>query len=393
MFTDVKKGLITFVITKKLKLNIHTIIDSNFDQLSVKQLKGRYITNAHILPLLQILPYGFTHEILGHSEQGKPIYGVSFGSGALKILAWSQMHGNESTCTKAIFDAIFALEPLGLVSLSEQITLQIIPILNPDGAECYTRLNSNAVDLNRDAKNLTQSESQLLSRIFYSFQPNFCFNMHDQRTIFSAGNQPKPATVSFLSPSENKKRTITPTRRTAMAIINQINTVLQSYIPDQIGRYSDEFNSNCVGDLFQSKGVPTVLFEAGHFEADYNREVTRKFILMAFLEALISITHGIPTQNIDRDYHNIPENEPHFFDVLIRNAFSENDQVDSPQDIGIMFEETLVGADIHFVPKIKVKGDLHHCFGHQTIDAQGQHLSENSDGSFKIGNETLKISI
>jgi hypothetical protein len=57
----------------------------------------------------------------------------------------------------------------------------------------------------------------------------------------------------------------------AIDLIAGINTVLQRYIPGQIG-IDDSFNLNCIGDTFQAMGVPTLLFEAGHFEGDYQRE-------------------------------------------------------------------------------------------------------------------------
>src|SRR5690606_10015625 len=66
-------------------------------------LHGRYITNTHIQPLLA----AFENEnvkIIGRSEAGKNIYAVQFGIGKTKVLMWSQMHGNESTATKALFD-------------------------------------------------------------------------------------------------------------------------------------------------------------------------------------------------------------------------------------------------------------------------------------------------
>ena len=113
------------------------------------------------------------------------------------------MHGNESTTTKAIFDLFNYFELADSKALLEACTLLIIPILNPDGAEAYTRFNKNQVDLNRDAQALTQSESKILRTSFESFKPHFCFNMHGQRTIFSAGNTSNSAVLSFLSPSEN----------------------------------------------------------------------------------------------------------------------------------------------------------------------------------------------
>jgi murein tripeptide amidase MpaA len=69
-------------------------------------------------------------------------------------------------------------------------------MLNPDGADMYTRLNANEVDLNRDSQNLTQPESAARNDLF---QPH-CFNLHDQR-FWSR----KPATTS-LAPSYNEER-------------------------------------------------------------------------------------------------------------------------------------------------------------------------------------------
>ena len=57
-------------------------------------------------------------------------------------------------------------------------------MLNPDGATLYTRANANAVDLNRDSQDLTQPARRVLRATFERFKPDYCFNLHDQRTIF-----------------------------------------------------------------------------------------------------------------------------------------------------------------------------------------------------------------
>src|SRR5690606_11329878 len=138
-----------------------------------------------------------------------------------KVLMWSQMHGNESTTTKALFDVLNYIrtdDSFGSY-ISQNFTLYIVPMLNPDGAEAYTRVNANAIDLNRDAQNLSQPESVILNEVFRTFKPDFCFNLHDQRTIFSAGKTALPATVSFLTPAEDKDCRITPQRKRSMEII------------------------------------------------------------------------------------------------------------------------------------------------------------------------------
>jgi len=240
------------------------VIKNLFLKHKESRLSNRYITNKNIKPLLDNLSDLFHVEIIGKSVLEHPIYGVKMGTGEKKILMWSQMHGNESTTTKAVFDLFNALlEPNSdLQYILEACTLYVIPILNPDGALAYTRINANQVDLNRDAQNLTQPESRVLRRVFESLKPDFCYNLHGQRTIFSAGTSRYSATVSFLAPAQDKDCTITPNRMVAMEVIGVMNAMLQTVIPNQIGVYDDAFNLNCVGDTFQTENVPTILFEA-----------------------------------------------------------------------------------------------------------------------------------
>ena len=75
-----------------------------FSKYSHKNINGRHITIETIEPVLNELPSNFTVKIEGKSVLNKPIYSVQFGHGNTKIYMWSQMHGDESTCTKTIFD-------------------------------------------------------------------------------------------------------------------------------------------------------------------------------------------------------------------------------------------------------------------------------------------------
>ena len=232
------------------------------------------------------------------------------------------MHGNESTTTKALFDFINLLN--NGTDLANQLldtfTFYCIPMLNPDGAKLYTRANANNIDLNRDSQNLTQPESKVLRAIFEEFKPDYCFNLHDQRTIFGVADTGKPATVSFLAPSYNEEREVNESRLKAINLIAGINDVLQNYIPGQIGRFDDSFNINCIGDTFQYLGVPTLLFEAGHFPDDYEREVTRKFIFISLLSSFIILSENDIVSNRNDKYLNIPQNKVVFFDFMYKNV-------------------------------------------------------------------------
>ena len=360
---------------------------SKYNSLKSSALKNRYITNRCIEPLLTSLSNQFSQSVLGTSEGGMSIHGLQIGTGSKRILIWSQMHGNESTTTKALFDLFNYFELSDSKALLEACTLFIIPILNPDGADAYTRLNKNQVDLNRDAKALTQSESQILRSVYKEFKPDFCFNMHGQRTIFSAGNTSNSAVLSFLSPSENDERHLTTTRQKSMEVIQVMNSALQQYLPNQIGRYDDGYNDNCVGDYFQTQGTPTVLFEAGHFPKDYNREETRKFMALALMSALDYVANNSVSGIDYKSYFDIPENDKLFYDVIVRKAQLSSHNPEIFNDIGIQYTEVLVSGSIVFKPKIVFVGDLKSKQGHFEIDADFKQVSHPDFEVLSNGNE------
>lgn len=364
---------------------------SKYSHMKASDLAGRYITNADILPLLNNLSEEFSTEIIGHSEQNRPIYSVAVGKGATKILIWSQMHGNESTCTKALFDVFNFLKLASSSYILQHCSLVIIPILNPDGAEVYTRHNANNVDLNRDATQLTQKESKVLRKVFDAFKPDYGFNMHDQRTLFNVGQSDKPATVSFLAPAQDVQLSLTPNRLRAMSVIHQMNLCLQQLIPGQIGRFDDAFNINCVGDYFQAQCVATILFEAGHFPDDYNREETRKFIALSILEALSVISSGTVSENDLNYYLEIPENDTLFFDILLKNVLISSEAQEHTIDIGITYQETLTNHKISFLPQIKIKGDLSSHFGHISLNLNQTALDSSKQALKVLGRDFCDI--
>ncbi len=370
-------------------------IKSLFIAHKEKRLYHRYITNKHVEPLLENLSNSLRVEIIGKSVLGDSIYRVELGHGDKRILMWSQMHGNESTTTKALFDLLntFLSSKANLDYILQSCTLCIIPILNPDGAGAYTRVNANEVDLNRDAQDLTQPESKVLKSIFQRFNPDFCYNLHGQRTIFSAGNKNKPATVSFLAPAQDVACTITQNRKVAMEVIGKMNEVLQDIIPEQVGVYDDAFNLNCVGDTFQSHNVPTILFEAGHFAGDYEREKTREYIYTSLLTSLDYIAGNSVNGEHYQPYFNIPENEKRFFDVIIRNARVETGTKITITDIGILFVEKLIDERIEFVSKVDKIETLSNYFGHREIDAEKSIVLNEKSEPIKINSENVFVII
>jgi hypothetical protein len=275
------------------------------------------------------------------------------------------MHGNESTTTKALLDLMHELKHSS-ADLLNDISLLLIPMLNPDGALDYTRFNASNKDLNRDALDLSQPESVVLRKAFTDFSPNYCFNLHDQRTIYSVGSPRVPATLSLLAPATEVNKGFPEHRKIAAQLVAGIAACMDGEIG--VGRYDDSFNPNCVGDYFQSKGVSTLLIEAGHFPKDYEREVTRFYVyraLWAALEAIVSGGYqGIPLSQ----YHRIPENEVGFVDILIKNAQIAGLDDGNGSRIGVHYDEELHGEQVQFIPRIVENTELGDRSGHEEWD-------------------------
>jgi len=378
MYNIVNLIVFTFVHMKKSKLD-----------------QSRLLSPATLNNFLKENALFDSLSILGNSVEHRPIYSYTVGKGPKKILMWSQMHGNESTTTKALVEFWLYLKTPEAKQMRDACTFQMIPQLNPDGSDAYTRVNANTVDLNRDAIDLSQPESRILRELYQQFKPDYCFNLHGQRTIFAAGNSQIPATVSFLAPAADQDRTITPAREKVMKLIALANAMLQERIPGAVGRYDDGFNINCVGDYFTAKNTPTILFEAGHYPLDYKRVETKKHIF----NSLVTMSQAIASDSIERvetaAYFEIPENKNHLRDIELYNLKkAPNGKPVLENNLLIQFKEVKKGNDIDFVPEIVAESEGLH--GMQRINAQEHaalmNLCFEAEIS-KIENLTKRISL
>jgi len=373
-------------------MNHSVLFDKNKEHLLI----GRYITLDHCLPILEKLSFSpwVTISVEGSSVLNRPIHSVSIGTGSIKIFLWSQMHGNESTTTKATYDLMNFLVSNDdfAVQCRTRYQFLIIPMLNPDGATLFTRENANHIDLNRDFLDLSQPESRLLMALFERFNPDFCFNMHDQRSIFGVGCPLKPATISFLAPAFNHSRDMNPVRLRAVGVINAMTDTLLNYIPNQIGRFDDQYNRNCVGDTFQSMNVPTILIEAGHYHGDYDREQTRFFVFISLISALGKIYENDIVSNDLHVYLKIPQNNPLFYDFVYRNAKIYYDNSFLITNFAAHFVEEIRNSRFQRVAKIVAVGLLEKHKGHVEFDAEGEIFNSDSS-SFPIINQNADFSI
>jgi UDP-galactopyranose mutase len=131
--------------------------------------------------------------------------------------------------------------------------------------------------------------------------------------------------------------------------------------------------------------VATVLFEAGHYQNDYNREETRKLIAISILKALSLIGSSDFSENDYSSYSAIPENGKLFFDILLKNVAVLENEHKINIDVGVRYEEALEDGKILFTPKLISKGDLSAYFGHRTIDLQSRSLDSSAEARELLG--------
>lgn len=352
-------------------LDIH-LLEENYKSYRQEGFDAKWLNFEGLQRYFDAVSFNKTQ--IGTSFLGQPIYKLSFGQGKKRLLIWSQMHGNESTGTRAMFDVLNFLQiddEVAKTILSE-ITIDFIPMLNPDGANVNTRRNAVGIDINRDFLAKQSTEIHVLLQQVEQGNYVVLFNLHDQRTIFNVGQTDQPATLSFLAPSFNVEEEVNEVRQKTMGIIQAMNTELQKVIPGQVGRYTSEFYPMSTGDNFTKMGYPCVLFEAGHYPTDYQRNETRKYNALALIVGL----YAVATQNdLPFDaYESIPQNGQKFLDVVLRNVKVVNGNQSSLVDLGIYYEDVYDSGTNQVIEKgiIQEVGDLRKFIGHLEIDAEEQ---------------------
>jgi hypothetical protein len=316
---------------------------------------------------------------VGRSVANREIYQIEWGTGPLKVFLWSQMHGDEPTATSALIDIFNILhknrDKAWVKELSKAMTIRAVPMLNPDGAELYIRRNLQGVDINRDARSLQTPEANLLKKLRDEWQPDIGFNLHNQNALTTAGPTNRQAAISLLVVYGDAAKTSTPglerNKRVAGAIVQALN----NYIPQNIGRYDDDYTATAFGDNFSAWGTPVILIETG---ALYGRDemylVQMNFV--AIMTALRTIADGSEKTADPSLYESLPRNTSgKLMSIVFRGAsvVDRTGAVQSPADIGLNLERRR--AEMPAPATIRRVGDLSSYFGLEEYDASGFYVT------------------
>lgn len=264
-------------------------------------------------------------ERVGESVQGRAIHLATLGEGPRRILLWSQMHGDEPSATPALVDLASYLlahrdEPEARAILGE-LTLLMVPMLNPDGAEIYSRRNAQGIDVNRDALALATPEGALLKRLRDRFEPVLGFNLHDQNRRRTVGDSGVLAVGAVLAVTGDRAKTVTPGRQLAMRAGAAVAAAIEPFAPGGVARFDDSYSPRSFGDNLTAWGTPVLLIESGGLPLGRSLDELTRLNFVALLATLGEFAEGRLALRDPAAYEALPENEIDLWaDVAVRGG-------------------------------------------------------------------------
>jgi hypothetical protein len=336
---------------------------------------------ARLKAVVAATPDMFSMEQIGESVEGRSINHLRVGSGPMPILLWSQMHGDEPTATAALFDVYEYLathrdEP-PVRRILTQLSLHIVPMVNPDGAERFQRRNVQGIDINRDALRLQTPEGRALKALRDRLEPTVGFNLHNQSWGTGVGTPARPASISLLSVAYDEPRTVNAGRQLTARLCSVIRDALEPFASGQLGRYDDSFEIRAFGDNITLWGTPVVLIETGPWPSQEPDPALIRLNFIAIISALDALATGSVHDADPKRYESLPMNDSGLLYALVRNATVINGAGIEPYiaDIGISANRrvrTVAGRrEMQVVTNISDLGDLRTSGAMRVIDASG----------------------
>jgi hypothetical protein len=270
-------------------------------------------------------PDRMTLEQVGRSVEGRPIHLLKMGRGSRHVLLWSQMHGDEPSATPALLDVARYLaanrEQPAARRILDELTLLIVPMLNPDGAERYERRNAQAIDVNRDALSLATPEGQLLKTLRDRFQPVLGFNLHDQNRRTAVGDTGVLASIALLAVAGDPAGTVKPGRLRAKRICSGLVGALAPFVPGGIARYDEDWSPRAFGDNLTAWGTPVVLIESGGLMPGRPLTDLTRLNFVGLVTALRDLAEDDARRHDPAVYERLPRNETNVWsDVVLRGG-------------------------------------------------------------------------
>jgi hypothetical protein len=149
----------------------------------------------------------------GQSGEGRELLYATVGMGPDVFWLQARIHGNELHSTEAVLQILKYLASSGdpvATRVREQLTVIVIPMYNPDGAEANIRQSTTPlrIDLNRDWELFRQPESRAWYALWEQTHPRLALDLHHM------GQSPIVEGTNQLNTFQIGARSIDPSRMT-----------------------------------------------------------------------------------------------------------------------------------------------------------------------------------
>jgi Zinc carboxypeptidase len=150
----------------------------------------------------------------GRSGEGRELLYATVGHGPDVFWLQARIHGNELHSTEAVLQILKYLAASGdpvATRIRQQLTVMVIPMYNPDGAEANIRQSTTPLqlDLNRDWELFRQPESRAWYALWEQTHPRLALDLHHM------GQSPVVEGTNQLNTFQIGARSIDPSRMTA----------------------------------------------------------------------------------------------------------------------------------------------------------------------------------
>jgi Zinc carboxypeptidase len=149
----------------------------------------------------------------GRSGEGRELPYATVGQGPDVFWLQARIHGNELHSTEAVLQVLRYLAASGdpvATRIRRQLTVIVIPMYNPDGAEANIRQSTTPlqIDLNRDWELFRQPESRAWYALWEQTHPRLALDLHHM------GQSPVVEGTNQLNTFQIGARSIDPSRMT-----------------------------------------------------------------------------------------------------------------------------------------------------------------------------------
>ena len=332
----------------------------------------------------------------GRSAEGRRLAVLALGTGPVKVLLWSQMHGDEPTATSALVDLVNYLGRTrtsgATARLLSRLTIYLLPMLNPDGAERTTRRNAQGIDVNRDALRRETPEGRYLKSVRDRFEPSTGYNLHNQSPLTIAGPGGRQVALSLLSVAFDEALTEDERRRRTKRLALAVVDAVAPWAAGKVARYDADYTPRAFGDAMTRWGTATLLIETGGWNGPDEAGTLVRLNFVALLMSLQALADGSIDARDPKGYDALPVVQREgLFDLVVREATVLNGAGLPPYVADVAVNRAILFGGLGPRSRAGVAdvGDLTTFQGKDEIDGRGKLLAPAPGGGEEGWTRTL----